>query len=339
MNRRVLRPLLHAGLPALLLLILSACGANGTTGSPLPAQPNSAPSQTTPSTGSGTMTVAISSADTAAASTISTFKYHVFAVHANAQHTMQVQSVRHPQSLNYPADLLYFGGPVVSHAISHNIYVDCTSKCFGDPQLFLDNLNNSPFIHIVDQYVGSKANARYMVGANISASASVFTGYLSEGDLVALIHAAASKYGSGYSNIYHIFLPSGVDTCFDQTTHCYSPDNMANFTFCAYHASGTFSDKVGHVLFTVIPYQDVPGCQIEGGPNSALVDSTDSAVSHETFETLTDPDSQTGWYNLSYNSEIADLCQTFGDTDSLQGRPYMIQEEYSNKVHACTNEP
>jgi hypothetical protein len=46
-----------------------------------------------------------------------------------------------------------------------------------------------------------------------------------------------------------------------------APDNNATFAFCAYHSSVDFSD-VGHVLYSVQPYQNVPLCQVQPGtPN------------------------------------------------------------------------
>ena len=75
----------------------------------------------------------------------------------------------------------------------------------------------------------------------------------------------------------------------------YSPDNPATFAFCAFHASVNFSD-VGHVLFTVEPFQNVPGCAVgKPSPNGVLVDSTASVLSHQLIETITDPDGDAWW--------------------------------------------
>ena len=89
------------------------------------------------------------------------------------------------------------------------------------------------------------------------------TNVLGLNDILSIVHAAATKLSvqSGYGNILHIFLPQGVDTCFDLSPVCYSPDNPPTFAFCGYHASVLFND-IGHILFTVQPYQNVPGCQV-----------------------------------------------------------------------------
>src|SRR6184192_3572303 len=98
---------------------------------------------------------------------------------------------------------------------------------------------------------------------------------LGQNEILSIVHAAAVKLSvqSGYGNIVHVFLPRGIDTCFDLTTICYSPDNPPSFYFCAYHGSVVFSD-IGHILFSVEPYQNVPGCQVATPtPNGDLVDS------------------------------------------------------------------
>jgi hypothetical protein len=100
--------------------------------------------------------------------------------------------------------------------------------------------------------------------------------------------------------------------CFDNTfTVCYSPDIPASFVFCAYHNSVDFKD-IGHVLCSVEPYQNVPGCGVRPGtPNGHLIDSTNNSLSHETTETITDPDG-TAWINSTLvvlsGAEIGDEC-------------------------------
>ena len=85
----------------------------------------------------------------------------------------------------------------------------------------------------------------------------------------------------------------------------------------------TYSD-IGHVLLTVEPFQNVDGCSVATpSPNGALVDSTANVLSHETFETLTDPDPPAtfddlfnrnfGWLALNslveFGEEIGDICE------------------------------
>jgi hypothetical protein len=153
----------------------------------------------------------------------------------------------------------------------------------------------------------------------------------------------------GYGYQYHVFLPPGMDECFDSTyTICYSPDVLASFYFCAYHGSVDFPDG-SHVLYSVEPYQDVPGCAVSSPvPNGALADSTNNVLSHELFETITDPDG-TGWWNSLdnglYGQEIGDECSFINATGfapslfKVNGKVYAAQPEYSNITHACSTSP
>jgi len=103
------------------------------------------------------------------------------------------------------------------------------------------------------------------------------------------------------------------------------------------------------VLYTVEPYQNVGGCQVESGtPNGELVDSTASVLSHETIETITDPDGTAWWNSTSnamYGDEIADECEFITTTSfdvpvfTVGSKSYGIQRQYDNKRHACTEAP
>jgi len=252
----------------------------------------------------------------------------------------------------YPDDLDYFGGPVVTSMQSHSVYLNTAScgtvaTCWGAPEKFLTDLGLSTFIHVTDQYTG--ASGKYTVGAHVNATFTMYTNMIDESDLFGVVHDAAVKLGtpSGYGHEYHVFLPPGTDTCFDESSVCYSPDNPSAFYFCAYHGSLDFSD-IGHVLFSVEPSQNVGGCQAAPpNPNSELIDSTNSVLSHETIETITDPDIN-AWIAdeslVAAGDEIGDLCEPTGNnngqfldpTVTLNGHKYEIQLEYSNLYHACS---
>jgi hypothetical protein len=244
----------------------------------------------------------------------------------------------------YPADLSYFGGPVLQYVSTSDVYVNGVSNDFGNPGTFLIGWQRSQLIHVLDQYVGVTSNYRYQGGPWGTLEYPIFS-TLGQNDLLNIVYAAASQIGSGYGHVYNIFLPKGVDYC-DGNGACYSPDNPSTFSFCAFHGSTDFQD-IGHVLFTLEPYQDVPGCSVpQPTPNGALIDSTASTLSHELSETITDPDPGTGWVAISslteYGNEVADICvDAYGNApaSSLDGTSYAVQLEYSNKYHGCSNVP
>ena len=260
----------------------------------------------------------------------------------------------------YPADLQYHGGQVVPSMQHHAIYMNpngkCTiTNCWGDPEGFLSDLGQSNFIHVVDQYTGGTgpytvSNTHFTV--NYHPNAAPFT----DADMLAIVHAAAALTGqAGYGNQYHVFLPPGQDECFNLGYKvCYSPDDPKTFFFCAYHGSADFSD-IGHVLYSVEPFQDAAGCNSRPGtPNGQLADSTNNVLSHEVFETITDPDGTAWWNSLDngiFGQEIGDECSflfynnqgqiiAFDPSNvTLNGKAYVAQPEYNNNGHACTTAP
>ena len=163
---------------------------------------------------------------------------------------------------------------------------------------------------------------------------------LTDAYIQALVTGAVNADGGkqGYNEIYHIFIPNGMDVCFDSTySVCYSPDNWNAFYFCGYH--GSFDTGTGHVLYTVEPYDYVSGC-VAGGMRK--VDAQASVLSHETFETITDPDPNTQWFEPAGSSygEIGDYCAWHIFHFALiTGYAYNTQLEYDNHKNACTAVP
>ncbi len=324
---------------ALAGVILTSCSGGGSQG----VVPSSQGTTKSMSAGAAdSQTVDLSGLAAATPPRVLSYRYHVLPV-------LKTSGRSEPMSVIYPADLKFGGGHVLKTVVSHNIYLNATSSApWGNPVGFMNDLNASTFIHVVDQYVGATTNGRYTTGTNFSATKAYANKVVPLSDIESFVHAAAKISGSGYGHIYHFFLPSGYDTCTSAGT-CYSPNDQATFAFCAYHASVTFADAVGHVLFSVEPFQNVAGCRTsdtiapvgpQPPPNGQLTDSTDSTLSHEYFESITDPDPPSGWSNPNpaYPSEIGDLCRLNPFVIiSLSGHNFEIQREYSNAVHGCVD--
>lgn len=316
-------------LPTLLVPILALLGALVPARAELPAP--------------ATATLTVRQADRAAAARVANLHEHVMRPQPAGQ---PAATAAHPPARLppasvqgwYPADLTYRSGPVVTSAAFNNVYVDCAASCWGTPATFQQHLATSTFLHITDQYTGQTTSGRYTVGSAGTLTYNFFGNTLYYSDILAIVHAGAVKFGSGYSHIINVFLPQGMNTC-DSSGACYEGTTPAQF--CAYHASVDFTD-VGHVLYTVEPYQDVPGCVVgTSSPNGLLIDSTSSTLLHETFETITDPDDGTGWYaqDAAVNGEVGDLCGGAWFVSSFSGKSYQVQDMYSNAYHACVNGP
>lgn len=313
---------------AITAALLSACGGGGGSSFAPPAQQNPAPSN--PTTDSAAV-VTLSQTAIASVPAHSAYSYHIMAVRKPGQDIK-------PQFLVAPLHFFKGSGPVITTATQHNIFVDGAASVWGTPATFEADLSNSALAHVVDQYVGVTSNNRYPPGTQFAASVPFFDNprLISENQVLGLVHAAAAVSGHGLTHVYHVFLPPGVDHCFDFTTICYSPDIPQNFAFCAYHGAVTFTDAVGTVFYSVEPFQHVGGCGDDGlsRPNPAPVDDTATALSHEQFETFTDPIPGTGWTN-NLISEIGDACFLFRANMTMGAHHYLVQPEYSNAGEAC----
>jgi len=226
---------------------------------------------------------------------------------------------------------------------------------WGDPVCFLNDLGYSQFIQVTDQFVNDNASHRYTVGTNYivpgyTPSAGAGKPFTDLDMAIAAYTLAAQTGGFGYNHIYHLFLVPGQDICFDSKfSTCYSPDNPSTWYFCAYH--GGAADSAGNVVFyTVEPYQNVNGCSVRPNtPNGQLADSTNSVLSHEVFELITDPTGEAWWNSLDngiFGEEIGDECSFLFFTSTavyfdpslwrVNHRQYATQPEYSNAQHACS---
>jgi hypothetical protein len=84
------------------------------------------------------------------------------------------------------------------------------------------------------------------------------------------------------------------------------------------------------------------GCQdqVEPPGTNRLQSGTASTLSHESFESWSDPLPNTGWFNSLYGEEIGDVCAyAFMANESMGGGNWYVQQEYSNTYHGCADTP
>lgn len=154
---------------------------------------------------------------------------------------------------------------------------------------------------------------------------------------------AAHHLPTGVSTTYVLFTPEGLGSC-DSPGFCYA-SNSAN-GYCAYHTATGFSPA--SALYAYVPYQAIYPCTSGPSPtgvqpNGNAADPAIDSTSHEINETITDPYGDAWW---GPRDEIADMCSTsfgpaLGSTafgmynQVINGHKYWMQEEWSNRAHAC----
>jgi len=131
----------------------------------------------------------------------------------------------------------------------------------------------------------------------------------------------------------------------------YNVQECAALFTCSYDAYCAYHDITNsNMLYAYLP--DTCGDSIEKSLhervypyNDPTADATINTLSHEQFETVTDPDTRTasGWHKNQDEGEIGDLCAwKFGPTNSqggtvtlAHGDSYTLQYEWSNAINGC----
>jgi len=160
------------------------------------------------------------------------------------------------------------------------------------------------------------------------------------------------------SHIYVIYTPKSVESCFNAgstTTNAnactinYQPSGA----YCAYHsivANGTvyanmpFPVYASATGFTCSSDARFPTVQTPNG--NADADTEVSPTSHEVNEAMTDPDTNTGWYDSSGFENGDECAYVFGATQGATGAAFnqtlgfndhwLTQEEFSNQDFSVT---
>jgi hypothetical protein len=156
---------------------------------------------------------------------------------------------------------------------------------------------------------------------------------------------------------YVLFLPKHVESCFfagGTTTakNACTINHHPSAAYCAYHsqspsgavyANMPFPIYDSNAGFTCSSDAVFPTVQTPNGNPDA--DTEVSPTSHEIMESITDPDTSTGWYDSSGFENGDECAYVFGPTQGttgalynqvIQGHHYLTQEEFSNNDFART---
>ena len=171
---------------------------------------------------------------------------------------------------------------------------------------------------------------------------------------------AADGLPHNLSHIYVLYLPKHVESCFlpGETTDpsdgqfCtinYEP----TAAYCAYHsadpASAVYANMAYPIYASPVGFtcgSDARFPVLESPNGNPDADTEISPTSHEIIEAITDPDTESGWYDEPLTFEIGDECAyIYGRTSGapgayfnqvINGGHFLTQEEFSNKVFASS---
>jgi hypothetical protein len=293
--------------------------------------------------------------------------------------------------------LLFHGGPVMSTAstgrlIVHPIYwnptghpIDGTYKRIINR--YLNDVAAASGQHTnvystMTEYFGSNGSIQYNVKiheaisdgrrlpasactvapsdtANIYADASGYNACLDDDQIIAETDRLVTNRSlpRDYANIYVMFLPKHVESCFfpgstTTSANACTINHQPSAAYCAYHSQTPSSTVYANMPFPI--YQSDAGFTcgsdarfpvVETPNGNADADTEVSPTSHEIMESITDPDVSTGWYDASGFENGDECAYVYGATQGAAGalynqrinhHSYLTQEEFSNIDFANT---
>lgn len=152
---------------------------------------------------------------------------------------------------------------------------------------------------------------------------------------------------------YVLFLPKHVETCFYGGTTATGTRNACTINYessaayCAYHSMASNGMVYANLSYPIydspVGYtcgSDARFPAIESPNGNPDADTEVSPTSHEIMESITDPDTQTGWYDSSGYENGDECAYVYGPTKGTPGAlynqtinhdHYLTQEEFSNQ--------
>jgi hypothetical protein len=171
---------------------------------------------------------------------------------------------------------------------------------------------------------------------------------------------AANRLPHDLSHIYVLYLPKGVESCFlpGETTSV-APNgqfctinHQPTAAYCAYHSTGVNSAVYANMAYPIYASpvgftcgSDARFPVIESPNGNPDADTEVSPASHEINESITDPDTETGWFDSSGFENGDECAYIFGRTRGapggffnqvINGGHFLTQQEFSNKVFSSS---
>jgi hypothetical protein len=247
-----------------------------------------------------------------------------------------------------------------------------------------DSGHNKNVFSVADQYFGNNGQIRYNIQAGpvitatnamppsgctvapgdtsgIYADNSGYSSCLDDAQLQAEVDSvsAAHNLPHNLSHIFVLYLPKHVESCFNPGSSTSTAggqfctiNHQPTAAYCAYHSEDPASAVYANMPFPIYasPVGFTCGTDarfpVNESPNGNVdADVEISPSSHEMNEAITDPDTETGWYDSTGNENGDDCAYIFGRTRGapgaffnqvINGGKFIIQEEFSNNLFASS---
>jgi hypothetical protein len=260
----------------------------------------------------------------------------------------------HPVSASYKDILdVYLGNVALASGQNSNVYSVANEYSGTNGQIHYNIRVTAP----IDDTNALPASGCTLTTADASGIYADNSGYdacLDDAQLQAEINHVTATRGLPHNlaHIYVLFLPKHVESCFNpgSTTtaaNACTINHEPSAAYCAYHSESTSNAVYANMPYPI--YKSPVGFTCGTEKNFGVIESPNgnpdadvetSPTSHEINESITDPDTQTGWYDSSGFENGDECAYIFGQTHGTSGRlfnqviggfRYLTQEEFSNR--------
>jgi len=266
----------------------------------------------------------------------------------------------HPMAAAYKALITaYLNDVAVASGTTSNVY-SVLNEYSGKNGLIHYKVNLGAAISDINALPASGCTVASNDHSGIYSDGTGYNACLDDAQLQAQVNAvtAAHALPHNLSHMYVLFLPKAVESCFNPGSTLTSANqctinHQPSATYCAYHSEDPASAIYSNMPFPI--YKSPIGFTCGSEANFGVVESPNanpdadveiSPTSHEINESITDPDTATGWFDSS-GFENGDECAfVYGATagaagklfnQTINGGHFLTQEEFSNKDFAITH--
>ncbi len=277
-------------------------------------------------------------------------------VYRRVDPTQRFHSYVTPQCNN--PTLPYGGGPIVQAPVVVSVYwnSDVNAQVQASMGQFYTDLMNSAYFAGLAEYgtvgIASGTNQAILPGTVVSATivplkcpAGSGNCGMTESDLEAelarqiglgVLPAPALDCTGNVQTIYMVEIPPLLTLTGSMGMSCANGSNG----YCGFHLNGTYAPTGRALLYSVLTDQFTGPCMSGCGSSATPLENMTQTASHEFIESVTDPSNPNAWYDQNNScGEIGDICSDggAGDTITVSGRTWTVQQMWSNSLTACTS--
>jgi hypothetical protein len=192
--------------------------------------------------------------------------------------------------------------------------------------------------------------------SNIYADNSGYNACLDDNQVIAETNSVVSANGLpiNFAHMYVLYLPKHVESCFfagptDTAANACTINYQPSAAYCAYHSQAPNSTVYANMPYPIYNSKVGFTCGSNGRGGFPVIESPNgnadadveiSPSSHEINESITDPDTVTGWYDSSGFENGDECAYIYGAAKGTPGQlynqvinhhHYLTQEEFSNR--------